>query len=29
MDEQPVQLLKETGVAIAATKDHPRRVDYE
>src|SRR5208337_4269585 len=29
MDEQPVQLLKETRVAIAATKDHPRRVDYE
>src|SRR5664279_343929 len=29
MDEQPIQLLKETRVAIAATKDHPRRVDYE
>ena len=29
MDEQPVQLLKETRVPIAATKDHPRRVDYE
>jgi hypothetical protein len=28
MDEQPVQLLKETRVPIAATKDHPRRVDY-
>jgi DDE superfamily endonuclease len=29
MDEQPVQLLEETRVPIAATKDHPRRVDYE
>jgi len=29
MDEQPVQLLNETRVPIAATKDHPRRVDYE
>jgi hypothetical protein len=29
MDEQPIQLLKETRVPIAATKDHPRRVDYE
>jgi transposase len=29
MDEQPVQLLKETRQPIAATKDHPRRVDYE
>jgi len=29
MDEQPVQLLKETREPIAATKDHPRRVDYE
>src|SRR5208283_4753638 len=29
MDEQPVQLLKETRVPIAATQDHPRRVDYE
>jgi hypothetical protein len=29
MDEQPVQLLKETRVPIAATKRHPRRVDYE
>ena len=29
MDEQPVQLLKETRVPMAATKDHPRRVDYE
>jgi transposase len=29
MDEQPVQLLKETRVPIPATKDHPKRVDYE
>jgi hypothetical protein len=29
MDEQPVQLLKETRVPIAATKNRPRRVDYE
>ena len=29
MDEQPVQLLKETRVAIPASKAHPRRVDYE
>ena len=29
MDEQPVQLLKETQVPIAATKDHAQRVDYE
>lgn len=29
MDEQPVQLLKETRQAIAATKNHPRRVDDE
>jgi hypothetical protein len=29
MDEQPVQLLKETRVPIAATREHPRRVDYE
>ena len=29
MDEQPVQLLKETRVPIPATRDHPRRVDYE
>ena len=29
MDEQPVQLLKETRIPIAATKRHPRRVDYE
>lgn len=29
MDEQPVQLLKETRVPIAATKHHGRRVDYE
>jgi len=29
MDEQPTQLLKETRAPIPATKDHPRRVDYE
>jgi hypothetical protein len=29
MDEQPVQLLKETRTPIPGTKDHPRRVDYE
>lgn len=29
MDEQPVQLTKEVKPPIAATKSHPRRVDYE
>lgn len=29
MDEQPIQLLKETRLPIPATKEHPRRVDYE
>jgi hypothetical protein len=29
MDEQPVQLLKETRVSIAATREHGERVDYE
>ena len=29
MDEQPIQLLKETRVPIPATKSHPRRIDYE
>ena len=29
MDEQPVQIVKETRQPIAATKNHPRRVDYE
>lgn len=29
MDEQPVQLLKETRVPIKATKTHGKRVDYE
>lgn len=29
MDEQPVQLVKETRQPKAATKAHPRRVDYE
>ena len=29
MDEQPVQLTKETRRPLPATKEHPRRVDYE
>ncbi|MEO0648974.1 MAG: hypothetical protein AAFZ17_22940 [Cyanobacteria bacterium J06650_10] len=29
MDEQPVQLHKETMPPIAATAQHPKRVDYE
>ena len=29
MDEQPVQLIRETRTPIPATKAHPRRVDYE
>ncbi len=29
MDEQPVQLVKETRPPIEATRDHPKRVDYE
>lgn len=29
MDEQPVQLIKETRPALAATKERPKRVDYE
>ena len=29
MDEQPVQLIKETRQPIEATEDHPKRVDYE
>jgi hypothetical protein len=29
MDEQPVQLVKETRQPIPATADHPRRIDYE
>jgi hypothetical protein len=29
MDEQPIQLLKETRLPIAATREHPLRVDYE
>lgn len=29
MDEQPVQLLKETRTPMAATQNHPARVDYE
>jgi DDE superfamily endonuclease len=29
MDEQPIQVLKETRVPIAATQKHGKRVDYE
>lgn len=29
MDEQPVQLTKETRDPIPATKEHPKRIDYE
>ncbi len=29
MDEQPMQLLKETRTPIQGIKNHPRRVDYE
>jgi len=29
MDEQPVQLVQETRQPIAATAEHPKRVDYE
>ena len=29
MDEQPIQLLKETRRVIPGTKKHPKRVDYE
>ncbi len=29
MDEQPVQLTRETREPIAATRDHPARIDYE
>jgi hypothetical protein len=29
MDEQPVQLTRETRIPIPATPEHPRRVDYE
>lgn len=29
MDEQPVQLLNERRLSIAATRDHAKRVDYE
>ena len=29
MDEQPVQLIKEARPPIAATAEHPKRVDYE
>ncbi len=29
MDEQPVQLVKDTRAPVAATREHPERVDYE
>ncbi|MFO0935536.1 MAG: hypothetical protein U0798_03350 [Gemmataceae bacterium] len=29
MDEQPVQLLNETRKPIPATREHPKRIDYE
>ena len=29
MDEQPVQLIKETRQPIEATADHPKLIDYE
>ena len=29
MDEQPVQLVEEVKVPIAATREHPKRIDYE
>ena len=29
MDEQPVQLVQETRAPLAATREHPERVDYE
>ena len=29
MDEQPVQLIKETRQPIPETKSHPQRFDYE
>jgi len=29
MDEQPIQLLKETRTPIPATKNHAKRIDYE
>ncbi|MDR1492045.1 MAG: hypothetical protein LBT05_04910 [Planctomycetaceae bacterium] len=29
MDEQPVQLFRETREPIPATRNHARRVDYE
>lgn len=29
MDEQPIQLLKETRQPIPATREHPQRIDYE
>jgi hypothetical protein len=29
MDEQPVQLVEEVKTPIAATREHPKRIDYE
>ncbi len=29
MDEQPLQLLKETFQPISAARHHPKRIDYE
>jgi len=29
MDEQPVQLVKEVRAPVEATKNHPKRIDYE
>lgn len=29
MDEQPIQLLKETRIPIPATLNHPQRIDYQ
>ena len=28
MDEQPVQLVRETRALVEATAEHPQRVDY-
>ncbi len=29
MDEQPVQMVKDTRAPVAATREHPERVDHE
>ena len=29
MDEQPLQLLKETRQPVSATRHHPKRIEYE